>query len=407
MKKTFLALLAAALMIILCSCTERALPSSSVAEEEVVPASVAAESEPEDKVLRLKAVGDNLIHDSIYKQAAQYANGDSFDFSPMYQYVEDIIADCDLAYINQETIIAEGLYELSGYPRFNTPKALGEHMVDIGFNVVNIANNHMLDKNEDGLEAALTFWEGQDVTVFGAWRSDEDMSSPIITEANGITIAWVPMTEHTNGLSLPADTEMRYILTDEYDLMEEQIALAKSSADFVIVVPHWGDEYSLDINDNQKYLAQLFSDWGADLIIGSHSHTLQPIEWLTGVNGNKTLVAYSLGNFIGNMLYPQNMVGGILDVDITKDAKTGEVSITRAEVLPTVIHFEGLAKHIRIYPVEEYTSELAANHGMEELDALYEVTVTQSITLPYIRSVIEHSIPEEFRPNLDLSTLTP
>lgn len=363
---------------------------------------VSAQKQP-DAVLRLKAVGDNLIHDSIYKQAAQYADGNGYDFSPMYEHVAEMIADADLSFINQETIIAEKLYPLSGYPRFNTPEALGRHMAEIGFDVVSVANNHMFDMGEEGLAAALDFWEEQGVTVFGAWRTEEAMQSPVLTEKNGITIAWVPMTEQTNGLSLPADTAMRYIRTDEFELMEQQIALARESADFVIVVPHWGTEYSLDANENQQALAQQFADWGVDLVLGSHSHTLQPVEWREGVNGNRTLVVYSLGNFIGNMLYPQNMVGGILDLDITKNGETGEVSITRAEILPTVIHYEGLAKDIRIYPYEQYTDELASRHGMEQLDAIYDVVPTQKLTLAYIRSIIEHSVPEEFRPTLALS----
>ena len=103
------------------------------------------------------------------------------------------------------------------------------------------------------------------------------------------------------------------------------------------------------------------------------------------------------------MLYPQNMVGGILDIDITKSGETGETTITRAEVLPTVIHYEGLAKNIRIYPYEQYTDELAARHGMEQLDALYDVTPGQKLTLSYIRWIIEKNVPEEFRPNLKLS----
>jgi poly-gamma-glutamate synthesis protein (capsule biosynthesis protein) len=370
-----------------------------VSDESVEPEQEEPSGTAETTTMRLKAVGDNLIHDSIYRQAAEYAGGNGYDFAPMYQYVADVIADADLSYINQETIIAEKLYPLSGYPQFNTPEALGKYMVEIGFDVVSVANNHMLDMNEDGLLAALDFWEEQGVTVFGAWRNEEAMQEPILTETNGITIAWVPMTEHTNGLSLPADTSVRYIRTDEYDLMEQQIALARENADFVIVVPHWGTEYSLDANDNQEYLAQLFADWGVDLIIGSHSHTLQPVEWKEGKNGNRTLVVYSLGNFIGNMLYPQNMVGGILDIDITKDGATGETTITRAEVIPTVIHYEGIAKDIRIYLAEDYTDELAARHGMEQLDAIYDVTPTQKLTLSYIRSIIERNIPAEFRKN--------
>jgi hypothetical protein len=99
------------------------------------------------------------------------------------------------------------------------------------------------------------------------------------------------------------------------------------------------------------------------------------------------------------MLYPQNMVGGILDIDITKDGATGETTITRAEVIPTVIHYEGIAKDIRIYLAEDYTDELAARHGMEQLDAIYDVTPTQKLTLSYIRSIIERNIPAEFRKN--------
>ena len=356
-----------------------------------------------DSVVRLKAVGDNLIHDSIYRQAAEYAGGNGYDFSPMYAPIADEIADADLSYINQETIIAERLYPLSGYPMFNSPEAVGRHMVEIGFDVVSIANNHMLDMGEKGLAAALDFWQEQGVTVFGAWRSEADMQKPILTETNGITIAWVPMTQMTNGLSLPAGSEMRYLLCDETELLRQQVELAKENADFVIAVPHWGDEYVLDANEYQKTLAQQLADWGVDLILGSHSHTLQPVEWRTGEGGNRTLVVYSLGNFIGNMLYPQNMIGGLLDLDITKDGETGETTITRVEVLPTIIHYEGLAKNIRVYPVTEYTAELAARHGMEQLDALYDVVPTQKLTLPYIRSVIEHSIPAEFRENLDLS----
>jgi len=376
-------------------------PAASVQSE--APSAEPVSAPPADAVVRLKAVGDNLIHDSIYRQAAEYAGGNGYDFAPMYAEVAGYIADADLSYINQETIIAEHVAPLSGYPMFNTPEALGKHMVEIGFDVVSVANNHMFDVGEAGLRAALDFWEGQGVTVFGAWRSEAAMQKPILTEKNGVTIAWVPMTQHTNGLSLPRGTEMRYILTDEHDLIEQQVRLARESADFVIAVPHWGEEYVLDANAYQRELAQQLADWGVDLVIGSHSHTLQPVEWLEGAEGNRTLIVYSLGNFIGNMLYPQNMVGGMLDVDITKDGETGETSITRAEVLPTVIHYEGVARDIRIYPVNRYTKELAARHGMEQLDAVYDVTPTQKLTLSYIRSIIERSIPEEFRPNLDLS----
>lgn len=365
------------------------------------PSSVSAPPEPveesPDAVVRLRAVGDNLIHDSIYRQAAEYAGGEGFDFGPVYEHVADLVADADLSFINQETIIAERLFPLSGYPLFNTPEALGEHMVEIGFDLVNVSNNHMFDMGEQGLAAALDFWEEQGVQVFGAWRSEEAMQQPVLTEKNGITIAWVPMTEHTNGLSLPASTAMRYIRTDERELIRQQIELARANADFVVVVPHWGTEYSLSPNDNQLELAQWFADLGVDLVLGSHPHTLQPIEWRTGQSGNRTLVVYSLGNFVGSMLYPQNMLGGMLDLEITKDGETGEVSITRAGLIPTVIHYEGLGTHLRVYPFSSYTDELAASHGLVALAATYDVTIAPgSFSMEYMREILRSNIPEEF-----------
>ncbi|MEG2174540.1 MAG: CapA family protein, partial [Oscillospiraceae bacterium] len=252
------------------------MPNSSLPSPDV---STLPDTPPAAATVRLMATGDNLIHDSIYQQANRAAGGNGFDFHSVYAHIEGLIAKADLAYLAQETIVAERLYPLSGYPRFNSPEAMGKHMVQIGFNVVGIANNHMFDMGEKGLVAALDFWQEQNVPVFGAWRTEADMHKPIITEKNGVKIAWVPMTEHTNGLALPADTAMRYLLTSERELIKEQIAQARQNADFVIVVPHWGTEYSLDANSNQIELAQCFADLGADLVLGGHSHTLQPMEW--------------------------------------------------------------------------------------------------------------------------------
>ncbi len=410
-----------ALILVLCcgalavfaATTGLILPTRGAAQPVPVSSSSAPVPEPEtppvlpiapDSVVRLKAVGDNLIHDSIYRQAAEYAGGSGFDFAPVYEHVAALVADADLSMINQETIIAERLFPLSGYPMFNSPEAVGKHMVDIGFDVVNVANNHMFDMGERGLVSALDFWGEQGVTVFGAWRTEDAMQKPILTEKNGITIGWVPMTEHTNGLSLPASTPMRYIRTDERELMKQQIELARAAADFVVVVPHWGTEYSLTVNDNQLELAQWFADLGVDLVIGSHPHTLQPIEWRTGQNGRRMLIAYSLGNFVGSMLYPQNMLGGMLDIDITKDGETGETSITRAELIPTVIQYEGLAKHLRTYPFSEYTKELEASHGIVQLAAAYDVAIRPgAFSIDYMRGIIEQNVPQEFQSKLDLS----
>lgn len=342
--------------------------------------------------VRFMAAGDNLIHDNIYRQAAARAAGGGFDFSPAYERANGLFDGADLRFLNQETIVAEKLYPLSGYPRFNSPEALGRQMADMGFNIINIANNHMFDMNEDGLVGALDFWGAMPkILTIGAWHTEEAMLRPLLIESKGVTVAFVPVTEHTNGLKLPIDTPMRYILSHETELMREQVKLARANADFVVLSIHWGTENSLTVNDNQLELAQRFADWGVDLVLGHHSHTLQPMEWRTGTNGNRTLVVYSLGNFISSMGYPQNMLGGVLDIDITKDPETGTTAVTRAAMLPVVTHYDGAARRdVRIYPLWEYTDELASRHGVKGEYGYF--------SLGYLNGVVEQCIPQEFRP---------
>lgn len=372
--------------------------SSAVAAGLSEPAAVQpVEPEPEPvRTLRFVAAGDNLIHDNLYKQASARAGGEGYDFDLPYQYVARLFAGADVAFYNQETIIAESILPLSGYPLFNSPEAIGDKMVSLGFNVVDIANNHMFDQGERGLLAALDFWEAkraQGVLTIGAWRNEQAMQTPLLFEKNGITISFVPMTEHTNGLKLPADTDLRFIRTDEYDLMEQQVRLARQNSDFVVVTPHWGTENSNNTNDNQLMLAQKFADWGVDLVLGHHSHTLQPMEWRTGAGGNRTLVVYSLGNLIGSMLNPQNMLGGVLDLTIEKDGD--QTRITDVLLTPTVIQYDTTNRRdVRIYPFAEYTDELVKIHGMTEWHPYF--------SRKYLADIIQKNIPAAFLKGLDL-----
>lgn len=368
-------------------------PSESTAVSTSEPASESEpESQPETKPSKLHfmAAGDNLIHDNIYKQASARTGGKGFDFDPPYQYVAGLFKEADVAFINQETIIAESVYPLSGYPLFNSPEAVGDKIVDMGFNVVCMANNHMFDMGEAGLVAAMDYWSAKpDVLSMGAWRAEGDMQRPLTMKKNGITIGFVPITEHTNGLKLPAETPLRFIRSDEYDLMKQQVELARANSDFVVVSIHWGTENSNNTNDNQLELAQMFADWGVDLLLGHHSHTLQPMEWRTGQSGNRMLVAYSLGNFISSMLDPQNMLGGVLDFDIEKDATTGKTAITRAKMIPVVTQYDTTGRNdVRIYPFVEYTDELVKKHGMTQWHGQF--------SLSYLSNIIKKNIPAEF-----------
>ncbi len=320
---------------------------------------------PEPVTLRMVAVGDNLIHDSIYNQAARRAGGQGYNFDFAYQHIAPLLKGADVAFINQETLLATAVAPPASYPRFNSPTQVGDKLAELGFNVVNHANNHMFDLGEKGYAATIGYWQTQPgVLLTGAYRDNQDLHSPKVLRAGDVSIAFIGMTERTNGLSLPADTDMRYISTDETQLIEELVAMAKRSADVVVVSAHWGNEGTHNISDYQREKAQMLADLGVDIILGHHSHTIQPIEYLERPDGGRTLVAYSLGNFISAQSSPWNMPAGMLDITLTKDYKTGKTGVSSVFFVPTVTHYGSGMSDITIYPLSDYTPQMADTHGV-------------------------------------------
>lgn len=355
-----------------------------------------AEPEPVYTQVTLKAVGDNLIHNTIYLQAAERAeDGEEYDFYPAYEKIAGLLEGADLAFINQETLLASEVFEPSTYPMFNSPTEVGDTMLELGFNLFSHANNHALDKGVKGINATLDYWdekkdEGADILVTGIFRDEEDMNTPRIIEKNGITFALVAFTEHTNGLKLPSTAENRIIYTTETELMEQQIKAAAKQADIVLVSVHWGVENSHTVTDAQRNLAQQFIDWGADVILGSHPHVLQPIEKITSTDGESTgYVIYSLGNFISAQSVGDNLVGGIFQITFEKEHLSGELTIGEPTLVPIVTHYEtAWQKNLTLYPLEEYTEELAESHGV--------LRNTPGFSLEYIESMLDSVIGESY-----------
>ena len=263
-------------------------------------------------------VGDNIIYGT--KEAKIHASGtdELYDYKPYYAGVSDIIYNADISFINQETLMCGEGYSLSYYPTFNSPQELGYNLKDLGFDIINISNNHMLDKGAQGLSKTISFWKNMDdVLMIGGYENSQDYNTVRYYEKDGIKIAFLSYCEMTNGIIKPASSELVIPYLDEDDIML-QTGIARENADLVFVSVHWGDEGSFVPNSKQKYYAQLFADCGVDVILGHHPHVIQPVEWLTGADGNDTLCVYSLGNFMAQQDRDYNMVGGIIEFDIVK-----------------------------------------------------------------------------------------
>lgn len=357
--------------------------TAAIPETEPVP--------PEIRTVSFIGAGDNIVYYGNVRDAASCAinGGRTYNFMPTYSDVKSVIEEADIAFINQETLMCGDGFPFSYYPRFNGPQDLGHDLKEIGFNVINIANNHMLDKGAEGLNATMDFWNSlEGITLLGGYRNQKDYEAPRILEVNGVRIAFLSYTFMTNGLTLPASSEMVIPYPDD-ETVSAQLARSRELADYVLVSVHWGDENSFTPNEEQRSFASLLAEHGADAIIGHHPHVLQPIEWLERPDGKKTLCVYSLGNFMAEMSRDYNMLGGLISFDIVVCGDS--VSTENVLFTPTVYYFTTSFYKNHIFPLEDFTDELAASHGL----AYYK----RSISIADIRNYLYSTISEEFLPS--------
>lgn len=325
----------------------------------------------EPNQVSLVMVGDVLLHQPI-EDSARLEDG-TYNFDFLFEHTKDVISEADIALVNQEVILGGTELGVSGYPAFNAPYEVGDALVEAGFDVVLHGTNHALDRGENGIRNALTFWEENypQIGVLGIHDSQSDSEEIYVTQINGIDIAILNYTYGTNGISLPADMPYGVDYLEEEKVCQD-IEKAQEMADFVIVCPHWGTEYSLEVSSWQQKWTQVFSECGVDLVIGTHPHVIEPIEWITNENGDKMLVYYSLGNYVNATAgqgdgVAARAVGGMAEVTIALDENN--------EAYISAYGIEGLVSHIcektTTYFLSDYTQTMAEQNEMCQKDTRF------------------------------------
>lgn len=368
-------------VLVLCSCTaideEIAVPAAVsevtdtgtvttvTTEETTETTTIVTEPPVVAKTVTFTALGDNLIHSSIYNQAARRAEGEGYDFEYAYAGAADLLDKADITVLNQETLICNDIFEPSTYPCFNSPIALGDYMAELGVDVFTIANNHTLDKGVKGLSACLDYYDERNMVRVGAYRNEEDRENIRIVEKDGVRVAFLCYTESLNGLSLPEDTELQIGRFDK-DVIISEIKAADEISDICVVSLHWGTENSGVVEDYQRDAAKEFAEAGADVIIGNHPHVLREIEMIETADGGQTLCAYSLGNFISAQSVGTNLIGGVLNFGVTVEEGKENI-ICDTEFIPIVTHYDGNYSNIRLYKLSDYTPEMANAHGVRNM----------------------------------------
>lgn len=316
-------------------------------------------------------VGDALIHSNIYLDAKN--EDGSYDFKPMLEYTKPIIEQYDLKYYNQETILGGKDLGLSSYPRFNSPTEVGDAFIDSGFNLVSLATNHTMDKGEEGVLRSLNYWNSKEnIVKAGQYSSFDDRFQERIYDINGIKYAFFSYTTWTNGLETPTGKEyLNNVYSNEK--AQEDIEKVKGKVDVILVAMHWGTEYSLGVDEKQTEIANYLSSLGVDIIIGSHPHVVEPVERI-----GKTLVIYSLGNYISDQIGIERLTGLMLGVDITKieENDTAEISVNniRADLVYT---YSKYGRGFKLYPYSKLNNIILPNY--KEYYEKYKSVVTERL----------------------------
>lgn len=290
---------------------------------------------------RIMANGDLLYHDIIYISAKK--SDGTYDFHENFEYVKPWLKQADLVLGDFEGTVNKDHY-LAGYPLFNAPGEVMDAIKDAGYQVLDLAHNHILDSQIEGVVSTADAIEKAGMTPIGVYTHEPRDKAPIvIKEVNGIKVALLAYSYGFNGIeqSISQEDYNRYLSDLDEDKMKAEIERAEKEADITIIMPQMGVEYQIEPTEEQKKLYHKMIDWGADIIFGGHPHVVEPAETVEK-DGDKKLIIYSMGNFISNqrietMQDVENAKwterGVLMDVTIKK--KSGKTTIETAQAHPS------------------------------------------------------------------------
>lgn len=335
-------------------------------------------AEPTTQTIRLIAVGDQLPHDSVNQNAKQ-ADG-TYNYMPFFSEVKPFFDKADIHFCNQEVTSAGASFGISGYPVFNAPTQFAKDLSTLGCDVINRANNHAFDKGQAGINATLDAWDGlQKKAIAGSNRSQAEQDTIRYFTVKGVKFAFLAYAEYSN----IATTNPYAVNIYSADLATRQLAEARKNADVVLVSMHWGTEYSPTENAMQKNAATLLANNGADIVIGTGPHVLEPVARLPKAGGGETLVWYSLGNFLNTQLDIESLIGGIAVMDFTVPKDGGKPTLDKVGFLPTYMHYEWTPaqkaaedllsrKNLKIYPLDKAAEAMARSQNNTTPEAQQE-----------------------------------
>ena len=313
---------------------------------------------PEDITINMTVAGDILCHNTNFWDA-YVAELDDYDFSYSFEDIKKYFDNADVAIGVLETNFAGRDIGYTNYPLFNSPEHLATDLKELGFDILGTANNHCLDKGFSGMVSTLEELDKAGIDHMGTYATEEDSKEYLIKDVKGIKMAFLTYTYGTNGIPIPTGKEFSVNITDKEKILADLENVKKENVDVICVNMHWGDEYSLKPNSNQKDLADFLFENGVDLILGSHTHCLEPMEKRTITMEDGTtkdgFIIYSLGNFMSGQKHENSRQSVILDIQLTKNGETNKISVDSVTYTPIYMYNfyqSGVLQRFKIMDIE-------------------------------------------------------
>ena len=351
---------------------------------------------------RPRIVNASFIGDLLYEQPYYDWIGTSYNDKGYYDLVKPYFLNDDLTLANMEVPIGgKGLgVSGTGYS-FNAPEEIGNQVIAMGVDAVNLANNHANDAGPQGRINTLSFFKKHQILTTGIYESKEVRTQIPTKTINDITFSFLGYTYKTN----KPDNQNRELIgyyrnldtmkldNAHKEIIKQEVAQAKQLSDIVIVSVHWGNEFTYAVNSEQKELANDLNEVGVDVIIGHHSHYIQPIEWLETTN-HKTLVVYSLGSFISadnqvTRATPEfaNAYNVSMILQITFEKNNNSTIIKNINSLPVINYYDQKFENFKLVPIDKYNEKLEKSHNR----------YSKGLTKDFITNSFNNVIDQQFK----------
>ena len=304
--------------------------------------------EKAENTLKLLFLGDIMGHGPQIK-AAYDPISKTYDYENNFQYMQPIFAEADYTIGNLEVTLGTKPY--SGYPQFSSPIELAVAAQNAGIDILATANNHSCDRRKKGIVKTIEVLDSLNILHFGTYLSHEEkeVNNPLLVEKNNIRVALLNYTYGTNGIAIPKGTVVN--LLDKETIKKDVLEAKAYQPDQIIAFVHWGQQYKNLASASQKKWFAYFKSLGVAIVIGSHPHVVEPMEW---DKTQKSLVVYSLGNFVSNQRTFPRDGGAVFELVLSK--KEMNTTIKSAQYLLTWVYKQTNKQKVAYFvlPVDEY-----------------------------------------------------